>query len=115
MDELTLKIESESPEELIELQEYMLAEYPDLIINENYKHEPGANKEPILISVIIALGGKKILESVQHLMDSYWKHKLATQKEADRHSEEMYKLSLKSKTKNYRSITKKDFMEITIS
>jgi hypothetical protein len=114
MNELTLKIESTDPNDLVELQEYILAELPEVFINETYKHQPGFNKEPILVSIIIALGGKKILDSVRVLISSYWKHKLETLKENNHHREEMFKLSIKSNTKNYKSITTKDLFEMNI-
>jgi len=114
-ENLTLKIEAESPEDLIELQEYILENLPDLMITETYGHAPGFNKEPVIASIIIALGGKKILIAVQGIIKSFLEYRLKSEKEANRHEEKMYQLSIKSNTKHYRSVTKKDFMELTIN
>lgn len=115
MEDIILKIEAENPEDIIDLQEYMLAKYPDLMFTENYKHQPGVNKEPIITAVIIALGGKKILENVQRMLKDYWDYKLKVQKETNRHLEEMYNLSIKSNTKNYSAISGKDFMDMHLN
>ncbi|KAF2328093.1 hypothetical protein [Flavobacterium ginsenosidimutans] len=110
MEELYLKIEADS-NYLKEFQQFLYDNDPDLIVNETYKHETGFNKEPVITSIIIALGGSKVLSSVQGILRTYTDHKESMLKEKNRHAEKMLQLSLKYGKSGYEEISKDNFLQ----
>jgi hypothetical protein len=121
MEEVSLKIEMNNYEDLEEFRNFLYEEDAEMTPLEMYDYSPGFNKEPIVISIILALGGKEIVKRLQQIMDKYFAYKteklktqLATQKEIDRHREELFKLSLKKGNSEYKIISQDEFSSLEI-
>jgi hypothetical protein len=112
MEKIKLKIASDDTKELENFRIFLHDNYPDLEYNESYSHHPGSNKEPITVAIIIALGGKAILETIKAAYKDYLDNSLEKGKEKNRHNEELFKISKKVGEGEYTAITEKELMEM---
>ncbi len=72
---MELKIEMQTTEMLTEFRKFLFEKDKDIIVYEQYDHEPGFNKEPVVTGIIIALGGKKLLVSLQKIIKDFFDYK----------------------------------------
>lgn len=101
MDEL--KIEIPHREDLLDLQQFLLSNLMDEIeIQEINEISSGFNREPLLIALVIALGGPVVTKQVVGLLNEWIKLK---------HEEKMVKLSILSKN-GKRTVTLDDLQRI---
>ncbi|MVN91476.1 hypothetical protein [Mucilaginibacter aquatilis] len=98
---MKIKFESENRELLHEFHQYLYERNKSLIVDEHYEMTPGVHKEPMVVALIIALGGKHILEFIQKSMKDFLDYKIERskqetlrQQEQLRHKEVLLKLSL---------------------
>ena len=89
---MKLKIESSDPQELLDFQEFIYSRSSEFEYDEEYKHSPGFNKEPIVVAIIVALGGPVILKTVQTLIKEYFEYK------KKKEEEETKRLGIKTKS-----------------
>jgi len=115
MNEVELKVEFADPDELSKFREFLFSQDPEIVPFEIYSHAPGFNKEPIVISIIIALGGEAIFKSLKKIIKEYMANKLLTKQENNRHQEEMLRLSIKNENNDFKSITKEEFDDLKIT
>ena len=98
---MKLKFESENNELLHEFHQYIYERDKNLIVDEHYEMTPGIHKEPMVVALIIALGGKRILEFIRSTMKDFLDYKIEQskqetlrQQEELRHKEVLLKLSV---------------------
>ena len=113
-----LRIEM-SPKDIEEFLVFLRAEQNSILFKEIYQQNVGFHKEPIIIALVVALGGPTVLETVQVLIKEWGK--LKTKKlevkadlvrEKNRHFEELMKLKMRiDEDTKYSSIDIKDFYE----
>jgi len=83
-----LKIEMQQRDDLIELHKYLLSELDDSIdLQEINEISPGFNREPLLIALVVALGGPVVTKQIVGLIKEWLRL---------RHKEKMAKLSILS-------------------
>lgn len=116
------------PNDLQELHEFIYDRHPDILIEEVYEHTSGVNKEPNVVSIIVALGGPVILRTVQTLIKNYYEFKIAKDKESTERfkeeentkrlnailesNKELFKLKLKS-GKSWENVSFDDFSKMS--
>ena len=115
-----MKIEANSPEELLEVQQFLYEKKPDLLVEEQYDMSPGFHKEPVTVAIIIALGGSAITKTVQLLIKQYFAYKTAKLHEETKRQKlkkdidaDLIKISLE-KGKGWSVTSTKEFMEMKL-
>jgi hypothetical protein len=100
-----IKIEADDAAVLQELHEFLYERQPDLEINEQFAMQPGFHKEPIVISLVIALGGPMVMKTVQVLIKEFFAYRTAHEREHTKREKdklntkaELIRLSLRKDT-----------------
>ncbi|MCB9746815.1 MAG: hypothetical protein H6755_00225 [Candidatus Omnitrophica bacterium] len=75
MNQIELIIKSNDKNSLMELKRIIYSQKLDLLIEEEYDHSPGYNKEPITITIIATLGAAGAFTAAYKMFDSYMKYK----------------------------------------
>jgi hypothetical protein len=116
-----IKIEAEDPVVLQELQQFVYEHQPDLEVDEQFAMQPGFHKEPIIISLVIALGGPVVMKTVQMLIKSFFAYKMTQEKEQTKREKDkldakvqLVKISLKE-DKGWKYVDTDEFTEMKSS
>jgi hypothetical protein len=72
---MEIKIKSSSQESMDFLRQFLFENEKEISVEEEYDHTPGFNKEPIVVSIIIALGSAGVFKAVQKMFEAYLKYK----------------------------------------
>lgn len=72
---MTIKIQSEDQESIEFLRKYIFENEKEIYVEEEYDHSPGLNKEPVVISIIIALGSAGVFTAIQEMFKAYLNYK----------------------------------------
>jgi hypothetical protein len=117
---MELIIEMETSELLDEFRQFAYDEEKELVIFEQYDHTPGFNKEPVVVAVIVSLGGPAVLSQLTKIIQSFLnyyleKHKteikanLKQEKQRLDFLKEIFKLKIKN-AKGVKKLNAEDFI-----
>ncbi|SHM58498.1 hypothetical protein SAMN05444266_10987 [Chitinophaga jiangningensis] len=97
-----LRIKLNDSHEYTAFLKYAYSIDDSLLFNEVYEQQPGTHKEPIIIAIVTALGGKRALQTIQAIIEAWVTHKakimdheLEMTKEKNRAEEARIELALK--------------------
>lgn len=119
---MEIKIQSNSQESIEFLRNYLFENEKEISVEEEYDHSPGFNKEPIVISIIIALGSAGVFTAIHKMFESYLnykndrlqiisEHEKHYLEQKNLHERELLKLSIDKNGKKI-EMTEGDFIKI---
>jgi hypothetical protein len=118
---MKLKIEGVLSDQLVEIQKFIYDRNPELIVNEQYDMSPGFHKEPVVIALIIALGGPVVTKAIQSIIKEYFDYK---KKELEANTkikmaeiqkqQDMVRLSVE-RDKGWKYVDKEEFINMSVN
>lgn len=109
---MEIKFECSDPETLSELHKQIYNRNPEIEVTEAYQASPGFQKEPLVVAIIVSLGGPAIVKAIKEVIKEYLSHKRESRLNEMKHKEELLKISIKSKEGRWKIVSESELLDI---